>query len=472
MSREIITVQVGSTGNNVGKAFWSEISNEHGIDQGNNATSPPIGKYRCFFDETSAGKFYPRVAVCDLNEQDLSDSLSSGRYKKESVIGSDCGSGNCYAKAFHTEGPEVADKVLNVVRREIEKCNALQGVQLLHSLSGGTGSGLGGLLLGALNDYLDASSNGVGSPIIQSIATVPSPNYTDTVVAYYNTVLAIEDLMEHCHQVFFFDNEKLASLSGGSGGGVKFDDINTSIGKIMSGLTSSMRFPGLLNADLRKMNSNLVPFKNAHFLAASFAPVGEAGTTVGAVELSHQMIDPRNVTLSIDPMQSRTLASFASFRGNFTTGEVTDVLQNLEAKGSQYDRIFPDWIPNCISSSVSGDKRTNSVTYAMNTSAISTVFDRIGVNFDKMIAVKSHIHVYEENGISTTEMAEARNVVTYLKDQYSDYALWEDKLLENRIDNQGFLKINEKAAQTDEQLQILEELRKLQNLYIVAPGRA
>jgi hypothetical protein len=32
---------------------------------------------------------------------------------------------------------------------------------------------------------------------------------------------------------------------------------------------SSLRFPGILAADLRKMRTNLIPFKNTHFLTTS-----------------------------------------------------------------------------------------------------------------------------------------------------------------------------------------------------------
>ena len=38
-------------------------------------------------------------------------------------------------------------------------------------------------------------------------------------------------------------------------------------------MTCSLRFPGQLDADLRKIHSNLIPFKNAHFLITGFAPL-------------------------------------------------------------------------------------------------------------------------------------------------------------------------------------------------------
>ena len=57
------------------------------------------------------------------------------------------GAGNNWAKGHYTEGAELVDSVLDVVRKEAESCDCLQGFQLTHSLGGGTGSGLGTLLI-------------------------------------------------------------------------------------------------------------------------------------------------------------------------------------------------------------------------------------------------------------------------------------------------------------------------------------
>ena len=44
------------------------------------------------------------------------------------------------------------DSILDVVRKQSEACDALQGFQLIHSLGGGTGAGLGTLLLSKLRE--------------------------------------------------------------------------------------------------------------------------------------------------------------------------------------------------------------------------------------------------------------------------------------------------------------------------------
>ena len=61
-------------------------------------------------------------------------------------------SGNNWAKGFYTEGAELVDSIMEVVRHQSEACGALQGFQLIHSLGGGTGAGLGSLILSKLRE--------------------------------------------------------------------------------------------------------------------------------------------------------------------------------------------------------------------------------------------------------------------------------------------------------------------------------
>lgn len=59
--------------------------------------------------------------------------------------------------------------------RTIESVNILQGFQMTHSLGGGTGSGLGTLLVAKLREeYPDR--------IMTTFSVVPSPKVSDTVV--------------------------------------------------------------------------------------------------------------------------------------------------------------------------------------------------------------------------------------------------------------------------------------------------
>lgn len=60
------------------------------------------------------------------------------------------GAGNNWAHGHHGYGPQYRDSLLEQFRRAAEDADSLQGFLLLHSLGGGTGSGLGTYLLGIM----------------------------------------------------------------------------------------------------------------------------------------------------------------------------------------------------------------------------------------------------------------------------------------------------------------------------------
>jgi hypothetical protein len=60
------------------------------------------------------------------------------------------GAGNNWAHGHHGYGPQYRDALLGRIRSAAEAADSLQGFLLLHSLGGGTGSGLGTYLLGLL----------------------------------------------------------------------------------------------------------------------------------------------------------------------------------------------------------------------------------------------------------------------------------------------------------------------------------
>lgn len=62
------------------------------------------------------------------------DSVRSGPYgqvfRPDNFIFGQTGAGNNWAKGHYTEGAELIDSVLDVVRKEAESCDCLQGLSL------------------------------------------------------------------------------------------------------------------------------------------------------------------------------------------------------------------------------------------------------------------------------------------------------------------------------------------------------
>ena len=96
-------------------------------------------------------------------------------------------------------------------------------------------------------------------------------------------------------------------------------------------------------------------------------------------------------------------------------------------------QFFPDWIPNSISSSICSvphGTQGDSVTFVSNTTSMHEVFDRIIGSWDNMYKARSYLHVFEQDGISTQDMMESRNILRYVSDQYQEFARWEDKFFD------------------------------------------
>ena len=94
----------------------------------------------------------------------LSLSLSLSRRVGQS------GAGNNWAKGHYTEGAELVDSVLDVVRKEAESCDCLQGFQLTHSLGGGTGSGMGTLLISKIREEYPDRQSSVSSSMRSNVS--------------------------------------------------------------------------------------------------------------------------------------------------------------------------------------------------------------------------------------------------------------------------------------------------------------
>ncbi len=218
-----------------------------------------------------AGRNVPRAVWTDLEPQSL-ETVRAGFMGQLSSPANFCfgqtGAGNNFAKGYYTEGVEILDMVMDLIRKEAEKCDHIQGFAMHHGLGGGTGSGLGTLIIKNIREeYPDR--------VIETFSCYPSPKVSDCVVEPYNCTPSVHELIENADMCFVLDNEALYDICFRT---LKlttptFADLNHLIGAVTSGMTCSMRFPGQLNSDLRKMNTNLVPFPRMHFFTSGHAPL-------------------------------------------------------------------------------------------------------------------------------------------------------------------------------------------------------
>ena len=383
-------------------------------------------------------------------------------FRPDNFVFGQTGAGNNWAKGHYTEGAELIDSVLDVVRKEAESCDCLQGesmlisvcfprkpacpptsntvilpvlpirslplspcsspagFQITHSLGGGTGAGMGTLLISKIREeYPDR--------IMLTFSVVPSPKVSDTVVEPYNCTLSVHQLVENADECMLLDNEALYDICFRT---LKlttptFGDLNHLIAATMSGVTCSLRFPGQLNADLRKLAVNLIPFPRLHFFLIGFAPLTSRGSqqyrALTVPELTQQMWDAKNMMCASDPRHGRYLTAAAIFRGRMSTKEVDEQMLNVQNKNSSY---FVEWIPNNVKVSVcdippKGLKMA--ATFVGNSTAIQELFKRVGEQFTAMFRRKAFLHWYTGEGMDEMEFTEAESNMNDLVSEYQQY---------------------------------------------------
>uniref|UniRef100_A0A8C9DCZ4 Tubulin/FtsZ GTPase domain-containing protein n=1 Tax=Prolemur simus TaxID=1328070 RepID=A0A8C9DCZ4_PROSS len=80
--REIVHIQAGQCGNQIGAKFWEVISDEHGIDPSGNYVGDSdlqLERISVYYNEASSHKYVPRAILVDL-EPGTMDSVRSGAF--------------------------------------------------------------------------------------------------------------------------------------------------------------------------------------------------------------------------------------------------------------------------------------------------------------------------------------------------------------------------------------------------------
>lgn len=86
---------------------------------------------------------------------------------------------------------------MDMINREADGSDSLEGFFLCHSIAGGTGSGLGSCLLEKLNDHFPKK-------LISSFSVFPNTEeVSDVVVQPYNSILTMERLVNHSDATVF-----------------------------------------------------------------------------------------------------------------------------------------------------------------------------------------------------------------------------------------------------------------------------
>jgi tubulin gamma len=247
-----------------------------------------------------------------LNTPQVINGIQTGPYKNiynpENfyIHSGGTGAGNNWA-AGYSMGETVQEEVMDMIDREADGSDSLEGFMLLHSIAGGTGSGLGSYLLERLNDRFPKK-------LIQTYSVFPDTVQSgDVVVQPYNSLLSMKRLTQQADSVIVLDNGALSRIAADTlhVQEPSFQQTNQLVSTVMSASTTTLRYPGYMHNDLVGIVASLIPTPRCHFLQTSYTPFTgenvEAAKTVRrttVLEVMRRLLQPKNRMVSSNPSKN------------------------------------------------------------------------------------------------------------------------------------------------------------------------
>ncbi|KAJ7839054.1 tubulin, alpha, ubiquitous [Mycena olivaceomarginata] len=256
------------------------------------------------------------------------------------------------------------------------------------SFGGGTGSGPGALLLGRLStDYSKKSK--------LEFRVYPAPQLSSSVVEPYNSVLTTHTTLELSDCTFM-----------------------KNLGVVVSSITASLRFDGSLNVDLNEFQTNLVLFNPKQNTASrvSTSPLATYAPLLSAEKANHEQNSHGNQMVKCDPKEGKYMACCLL--------DTQAAVASIKTKRAiQFRRLVPHRFQDGRLQRARGRafpavdlaKTTRSLSMLANTTAISTVWGRLGMfvfsivwKFDLMCSKRAFVHWCVGEGIEVRTQADTR----------------------------------------------------------------
>ncbi|XP_072269532.1 uncharacterized protein [Pyxicephalus adspersus] len=174
----LMWLQVGQCGNQIGQEWWQILANN----------GAEADRYPYFSRDGLIN------AICVDSEpkviRRLRQQVKKGQFRDANIILGQRGRGNNWAYGKKRGGPTkpgvLLERTMESFRKELERRDCYSGTVILHSLCGGTGSGLGSRLCQEIRDNYPAGH-------LLSVTTAPHET-GDTPLQHYNSLLCLSYL--------------------------------------------------------------------------------------------------------------------------------------------------------------------------------------------------------------------------------------------------------------------------------------
>lgn len=440
---ETITLQAGQCGNQVGLEYWNQLASEHGIlPDGSPTPYPHLGdqpefngsnsstknqredRPELFFTISDTGKYTPRSILVDLEPSVINKATNTlPMFNPRNIHLSKMGNGaaNNWQRGY-SYGLQYEEELMELIDRECDKCENLSNFQLIHSVAGGTGSGMGSLLLELLSDRYGTKK------LINTSSIFPSNEKTsDVVVQPYNTVLTLKRLIEYSDSSLVFDNDCLNTIENSLFGVSQllsesvlnnnnnaFEGTNKLISYVMASMSNPIRFPSYMYSSHESILSSLVPTPELKFLTASIAPFADLSafnkvatkynfTNMNEYDLILELLDDKYKMNRIGT-ENKYISMMTYLIGqNFNQTDIRKGVLRAQKRvefvpwtSSSINVVNGKKSPFLLQKQQNNHRNLNGLLISNNTSIIQ-VFSRILKQYDLLAKREAYINYYTES---------------------------------------------------------------------------
>ncbi|XP_077898477.1 tubulin delta chain isoform X3 [Ictidomys tridecemlineatus] len=395
----IVTVQLGQCGNQIGfEVFDTLFSDSHDFQGLCSKKENEAYQASCqerFFREEENGVPVARAVLIDMEpkviNQTLTKASQSGRWKygQHACFCQKQGSGNNWAYGYSVHGPRHEESIMNLIQKEVEKCDSLSGFFIIMSIAGGTGSGLGAFIT---QDLQDQYSNSLRmNQIIWPYGT------GEVIVQNYNSIMTLSHLYRSSDALLVHENDavhkicaKLMNIKQ-----ISFSDINQVL---------------------------------AHQLGSVFQPTySEEGAfhyRRNPLGIDWQVRPPISRLPAIGKMSLKKELHFNTSIANLVILRGKEV-QNADLEGFKDPALYTSWLQPDIAFNVWKTQRAfnryeKSAALVSNSQFLVKPLDMIVGKAWNMFASKAYVHQYTKFGIEEEDFLDSFTLLEQVVSSYSN----------------------------------------------------
>lgn len=422
--------------------YWNQLANDHGINpdgaieqSSTDTTNAQSHRPEIFFNLSDQSKYTPRSILIDLEPSvvnKVTHALPMVNPRNVHLSEKGNGAANNWSNGY-SYGLSHQEDLINLIDREIDKCDNFNNFQLFHSVAGGTGSGVGSLILETLNDRYGSKK------LINTFLIFPSNEKTsDVVVQPYNTILTLKRLIDFSDASIVFHNDALNSMenllfhNSRHQSDAAFELTNKLISNVCANISNPFRFPNYMYSSYESIFSSLIPTPDLKFLSASIAPFTSNRHNMNEYDIILELLN--------DQYKMNRVTEIPKYISvmNYLIGN--NLSQQEIRKGALKARQRIDFVPWASSSvqmvngkrpaflKTENPKQITGVQLSNNTSIID-VFKRIIKQYELLVKREAYINSYTESNareekVRVLEMFnECRESIMNVIDEYQSCQL-------------------------------------------------